>query len=407
MLSLVPCVHLLTSVEIYILDTIQFQLNDEQVGHLTDIRQTLHKAPEASGEEEQTGRFIVEQLERIGADRIVSGLGGYGVIVEFRGIADGPTVMIRCELDGLPIEEISEVPYRSQTPGRGHLCGHDGHMTMVLGVAQLLAAQRPKQGRVVLMFQPAEETGAGAAAVIEDPNFAEFRPDFAFSLHNLPARPLGEVSICQEYANCASRGMQINLRGKSSHAAAPEDGLSPASAISALMDQLAKLGVGGEMNDQFTLSTLTHARLGEPTFGIAPGFGELRVTLRSISDALMEDMIARAQEAVAQATPDLDVAITWHDIFLACVNHPESRDQIIQAAKWIGTPLKELDYPMRWSEDFGRFGLDGAKSAMFFLGSGETQPQLHNPDYDFPDALIPIGAELFITIIEQLLGLTD
>lgn len=378
-------------------------LSDALVAELTQVRQALHKAPEVSGEEEQTARFIVKQLEAIGADQIATGLGGYGVLAEYRGKEDGPTILIRCELDGLPIEEISEVPYRSQTPDRGHLCGHDGHMTMVLGVAHQLAAQRPRRGRVVLMFQPAEETGAGAAAVIADPAFAGFRPDYAFSLHNLPGRPLGEVSICREFANCASRGMQIKLRGKSSHAAVPEDGLSPAVAMAKLMGDLAALGTGGEMNEQFSLSTLTHAQLGEPTFGIAPGFGELRVTLRSISDVLMDDMVARAEAAVAQSCGDLQVTTTWHDVFLACVNDPESRDHIIAAAKQMNNAVRELDYPMRWSEDFGRFGLDGAKSAMFFLGSGELQPQLHNPDYDFPDALIPIGAGLFLTIIAQLL----
>ncbi|MES0868434.1 amidohydrolase [Pseudovibrio sp. SCP19] len=389
------------------LDAAVKALTEDQLEELTKVRQTLHMSPEASGEEEQTARFVVEQLEQIGADRVVSGIGGFGVIAEYQGAADGPTVMIRCELDGLPIEEISEVPYRSQVPGRGHLCGHDGHMVMVLGVAYMLAKYPPQKGRVLLMFQPAEETGAGAPAVIADPKFAEFRPDFAFSLHNLPGRPMGEVSICREYANCASRGMQINLRGKSSHAAAPEDGLSPAAAMATLMGELAALGAGREMNDQFALSTLTHARLGEPTFGIAPGFGELRVTLRSISDALMDDMVARAEQAVASVTKDLEVSISWHDIFLACVNHPESRDHIIKAAMHNGAVLKELDFPMRWSEDFGRFGLDGAKSAMFFLGSGENQPQLHNPDYDFPDELTPIGTAMFTTLIDQLLGLND
>jgi len=389
------------------LDAAVKALTDEQLEELTKVRQTLHMSPAASGEEEQTARFVVEQLKQIGADRVVSGIGGFGVIAEYQGAADGPTVMIRCELDGLPIEEISEVPYCSQVPGRGHLCGHDGHMVMVLGVAHMLAKHPPQKGRVLLMFQPAEETGAGAPAVIADPKFAEFRPDFAFSLHNLPGRPMGEVSICREYANCASRGMRINLRGKSSHAAAPEDGLSPAASMATLMGELAALGAGGEMNDQFALSTLTHARLGEPTFGIAPGFGELRVTLRSISDALMDGMVARAEQAVASAAKDLEVSISWHDIFLACVNHPESRDHIIKAAKYNGAALKELDFPMRWSEHVGRFGFDGAKSAMFFLGSGENQPQLHNPDYDFPDELIPIGTTMFTTLIDQLLGLND
>lgn len=274
-------------------------LSKDQITGLVDIRHALHAVPEIFGEEEKTAEFIKAQLQEIGADRIVTNIGGHGVLAEYNGPAEGPTVMIRCELDGLPIQEISGAAYRSRIAGKGHLCGHDGHMTMVLGLAQLLAEKRPAMGRVILMFQPAEETGAGAASVIADPNFAEFRPDYAYSLHNLPGRPLGEVSICKSAANCASRGMQIELTGKSSHAAAPEDGVSPGPAMSGLMRDLALLGHGGEMTDQFCLSTLTHARLGEPTFGIAPGFGELRVTLRSISDDLMEAMIASAAKSVA------------------------------------------------------------------------------------------------------------
>ncbi|SDR40116.1 amidohydrolase [Pseudovibrio sp. Tun.PSC04-5.I4] len=380
-------------------------LSKHQITDLVDIRHTLHAAPEISGEEEKTAAYIAGQLREIGADRVVSGLGGHGVLAEYKGKAGGPTVMIRCELDGLPIQEISRAAYRSRVEGKGHLCGHDGHMTMVLGIAKMLAEKRPAMGRVILMFQPAEETGAGAVAVIADPKFAEFRPDYAFSLHNLPGRPLGEVSICRSVANCASRGMQIVLTGKSSHAAAPEDGVSPGPALSVLMPELACLGQGGEMNDQFSLSTLTHARLGEPTFGIAPGFGEVRVTLRSISDDLMAAMVANAEKCVAAAATGLEVDISWHDIFLAGVNDPDCRDRIITAARARGAVLRELDYPMRWSEDFGRFGLDGAKSAMFFLGSGEDQPQLHNPDYDFPDEIIPVGTGLFLELIDQLLEL--
>ena len=159
---------------------------------------------------------------------------------EFTGQAPGPTVLLRCELDGLPIREISEHPYRSEIPGKGHLCGHDGHMVCLLGVARVLR-QRPARGRVILLFQPAEETGAGAQAVIEDPRWPELRPDVAFAYHNLPGRPLGEIGLRPGPGNCASRGMQVLLEGKSSHAAAPEDGLSPAAAMATLMTALPQL----------------------------------------------------------------------------------------------------------------------------------------------------------------------
>lgn len=381
-------------------------LNDKQISALIDLRHALHRRPEVSGEEVETAKRIAAELETLGADRIWRNLGGHGVAAEFTGRAEGPTVLFRCELDGLPIHEISERVYRSQIDGRGHLCGHDGHMVSILGVAMALAT-RPAKGRVILLFQPAEETGAGAKAVIEDPRWPELRPDFAFAYHNLPGRPLGEIGLRPGPGNCASRGMQILLEGKSSHAAAPEDGTSPGPAMAALMQGLPKLGTGKIGDNAFSLSTLTHAKLGEPTFGIAPGFGELRVTLRCMTDDRMKALVSNAEALIAQHTQDISVEVLWHDIFYSVTNDAEATDAGRRVAVRQGLSRHEMETPMRWSEDFGRFGTDGAKAAMFYIGAGVTQPQLHNPDYDFPDALIPVVTGLFSGIVDDILGVAS
>lgn len=378
-------------------------LSQAQITRLTSLRRTLHQRPEISGEEAETAARIADELTALGADHIWRGLGGHGVAAEFRGAADGPTVLLRCELDGLPIREVSEIAHKSEIPGKGHLCGHDGHMVSMLGVAMALAA-RPATGRVILLFQPAEETGAGAKAVIEDPRWPEIRPDYAFAYHNVPGRPLGEIGLRPGPGNCASRGMQILLEGKSSHAAAPEDGVSPGPAMAALMHALPKLSTGTIEDDAFALSTLTHAQLGAPTFGIAPGQGELRVTLRCMTDARMEALVAEAMALVAQHVAGLSAEIFWHDIFLSVTNDVEATHIARQAAKRLGHRLHEMPAPMRWSEDFGRIGGTGAKAAMLYVGAGENHPQLHNPDYDFPDALIPIMVDLFSGIIADMLG---
>ncbi|WP_458790811.1 amidohydrolase [Yoonia sp. MH D7] len=367
------------------------------------LRHDLHRQPEISGEEAKTAARIVQELTRAGADQIWQNLGGYGVAAEFRGAKPGPTVLIRCELDGLPIAEESTLPYRSEVEGKGHLCGHDGHMCMVMGVA-LGLAKRPARGRVILLFQPAEETGFGAQAVIDDPRWPVIRPDYAFAYHNVPGRPLGEIGLREGPANCASRGMQILLHGKSSHAAAPEDGVSPGAAIAHLMQHLPALNFGTILDSDFGLSTLTHVRLGAPTFGIAPGEGELRVTLRSMTDKGMESLVAETQTIVETIDERLAVSVHWHDVFSTVVNDAGATDIARQAVRLQELSIHEMDHPMRWSEDFGRFGLDGASATMMFLGAGATQPQLHNPDYDFPDALLPLGAGLFLTIIDQILS---
>lgn len=378
-------------------------LSHTHIAQLTALRHALHRRPEISGEERETAARIMRELEVLGADRIWRDLGGHGVAAEFAGGAPGPTVLLRCELDGLPIREISALAYCSEVEGKGHLCGHDGHMVTMLGVAMHLAL-RPKSGRVILLFQPAEETGAGAQAVIEDPRWPELRPDFAFAYHNLPGRPLGEIGLRPGPANCASRGMQVNFEGKASHAAAPEDGLSPAAAMAALMTELPALSRSRIADDDFSLATLTHAKLGEPTFGIAPAEGELRITLRSMTNARMDAMMAEAQRRVAKQASGLRCEIAWHDVFHSVVNDPRATEIARQAARARGLRIHEMAQPLRWSEDFGRFGDDGAKAALLYVGAGEGHPQLHNPDYDFPDALIPIVTELFCGIVDALLG---
>lgn len=380
-------------------------LTDDQLAHLVALRHNLHETPEVSGQEHGTAERILQELLRAEADEIWTDLGGHGIAASFDGTADGPTVMIRCELDALPIQEVSDLPYRSKTDGKAHLCGHDGHMAMVLGLG-LALAKRPARGRVILLFQPAEETGAGAAAVIADPRWAEIQPDYAFAFHNVPGHPFGQIGLRKGPANCASRGMKISFQGRTSHAAAPENGVSPASVMASLMQTLPTLGGAQTPHSDIALATLTHVSLGEPSFGIAPGVGEMRITLRSQSDTRMEQMIADAKDLLAhslQHDPRLAADLTWHEVFLATTNDADAIDIAADAAGKIGLDSHSMTSPMRWSEDFGRFGIDGAKAALLFLGSGKEHPQLHNPNYDFPDALIPIGVSLFVEIIDQIL----
>lgn len=379
-------------------------LTNRDIVDLVEFRHRLHTSPEISGEEEATARRIVAALEEIGPDRIVTGLGGHGVAAVFDGAEPGPTIMFRCELDALPIEEIGDLPYRSTVPGKGHLCGHDGHMTILTGLARGLARSRPARGRVVLLFQPAEETGAGAAAVIADPRFKEIAPDFAFALHNMPGLPLGSASISPGPANCASRGMRIVLSGKTSHASVPEDGVSPMRAVADLMPALTALGPGGALQSGYRLVTVTHARLGEPAFGIAPGYAEIWATLRTLTDDGMIGLVDRAEALAGEAAGrhGLEVAIDYHDVFHHCENDPGAVGILRAAFDAEAIPHGEAEV-MRASEDFGLFGR-GAKSAMFLFGSGEASPQLHNPDFDFPDALIEPGARIFMRVVRDLLG---
>ncbi|WP_377188213.1 amidohydrolase [Ruegeria meonggei] len=380
-------------------------MTTERLAGLVRLRHALHQIPEVSGNEVKTAAAVANYLRQHSPDQVLIDLGGHGVAAVFDGQAEGPKVLIRCELDGLPIPEHSDKHYRSLHQGRGHLCGHDGHMTMVAALAEGLAAKRPARGRVVLLFQPAEETGKGAAAVISDPAFARISPDYAFSLHNLPGLPVGQVALCSGPANCASRGVRIRLEGKTSHAAAPQDGVSPAGAISRLLPGLEALSSNTDLGPDFAQVTLTHARLGEASFGIAPGQGEVWATLRTVTDARMTQLLADTNDLVVQvgAKEGLQVEVEYDDIFEACTNQNAAVSILQEAGRAAGYPMQMRNDPQRWSEDFGQFGKQ-AKAAMFWLGSGVDQPQLHNPDYDFPDEAIPVGVGIFTAVINGLLN---
>ncbi|MCQ0969969.1 amidohydrolase [Paracoccus sp. TK19116] len=371
---------------------------------LKSLRRELHRFPELSGQEVETARRVVGWLGTCHPDSVITGFGGHGVAAIFDGEDPGPTVMLRAELDALPIIETGQPDHRSLIDGKAHLCGHDGHTAILCGLAAMLGEERPAKGRVVLLFQPAEEDGSGAAAVIDDPRYLEIAPDFAFSIHNMPGVPLGHARIAPGAMNCASRGLRIGLQGRTAHASMPETGLSPAPALAALIPALTALSRGADVADaEFRLATITHAHLGAPAFGIAPGDAELWVTLRSRDDSGMDGLLIDAQAAIARHARELTVSLSQHDIFLACSNDDEATQIFRKAFEAEGIVHDSSDLPMRASEDFGRFGLAGTRSAMALLGSGEI-PALHNPDYDFPDALIPVGMRLFRRLVSDILG---
>ncbi len=387
---------------------------------LEDVRRALHRQPEVSGRERRTSEVISAALSELAPDQVWTGLGprdeatkGYGVAASFEGGEAGATVLFRAELDALPIQEVGGREHGSEIPGVAHLCGHDGHMTILLGLARRLAEQRPRRGRVVVLFQPAEETGEGARAVVRDPRFQEFQPDHAFALHNLPGSPLGEIVLREGTFNCASRGFVARLAGRTSHAAHPEDGLSPAAAMCELTMAITTLHGHESLTEAalghapgLTLSTLIHARLGEVAFGTAPGEAFVMATLRAEYDAQMErlsELAVRTAVRIAEAH-GLSLETRWQDEFAASVNSRDASERIAASAEAAGFRLRTLASPFRWSEDFGSLRECGANVAMFGIGAGESHPQLHAPDYDFPDALIERGVEMFCRIADGLLG---
>lgn len=370
---------------------------------LIQLRQDLHRHPELSGKEEATAQRLRAYLQKYMPDQLLTRLGsGTGMAAIFKGAKDGPTLMFRADMDALPIAENEKSSYSSQTKGVSHKCGHDGHMAMVAGLAPLLHRHPLRQGKVVLLMQPAEETGQGAKDLLEDKQFLNIKPDFIFGLHNLPSYPLGQV-VLKEGAFCAaSQGVRVRLTGKASHAAEPDKGLSPATGLAKLLQRLPLLPRELPHKDLLLL-TLTHAQLGEATFGTSPGEAVLQATLRANQQTEMDLLVAAVEEELKAVAHQegLELHYTYHEIFAGTYNGKTASALLQQAAEKTGMSVHIKEEPFRWSEDFGYYN-QLAPAGFFGLGAGTDQPNLHNPAYDFPDALIPFGLRMYWSLIDGI-----
>ncbi len=370
---------------------------------LIKLRRNLHKQPELSGKEHETSLRIKQFLSAYEPDEVIEHIGGYGLAACFYGKEKGPSVLFRCELDALPIQEVNKVSYASKNKGVAHVCGHDGHMSILSGLAAFISQNRPTKGKVILLFQPAEETGQGAYLVTQDKRFdSKLKTDYAFALHNIPGVPLGKVVWKPDTFASASRGFIARLHGKTSHAGEPENGKSPALAMANIIQTIEGLPKN-ESFKQFTLTTVIHAILGERAFGTTPGEGVVMATLRSWLDEDMKTLTAKAEDSVKDNCQQFDLTneIEYVEDFPAAVNHPEALKIFRKVLDTLKVEQEELKEPYRWSEDFAHFG-KYAKAVLFGLGSGKLQPQLHNPDYDFPDQLIEKGVEIFASLYQEI-----
>ncbi|MFH1000148.1 MAG: amidohydrolase [Bacteroidota bacterium] len=366
------------------------------------FRQELHQFPELSNLEKMTSEKIKDYIQKFKPDLVIDEIGGNGIAFVFNGKTEGKTIMFRCELDALPITEKNDLPYSSVFNGTAHLCGHDGHMAIMAGLAEKLSQEPPKKGKVVLLFQPAEETGEGAERVINDIKFKAIAPDYIFGLHNLPGFEKNSIIISKKHFASASKGMIIQLYGKTSHAAEPENGNSPAMAVSALLKGLTFLPANIHNLKNFALITVIHARLGEKAFGTSPGYAEVMATLRAFEDQDMKNLCLRAEELVntEKTKEKLETKISYTEDFPALINNTECAEIINKIARNNKYNVIEIESSFKWSEDFAHFTRQ-YKGAFFGVGAGIEHPQLHNPDYNFNDDILATGINMLDGLYKQ------
>lgn len=372
------------------------------IDELTKLRHTIHSEAEVSGSEDNTSTIIKEFLEDTSPDKLQENVGGNGLLATYNFSEGGPHILVRCELDALPIQDVNDLEYQSKNEGVGHKCGHDGHMAILCGVARLLQERPFDAGAVTLLFQPAEETGQGAAKVVEDPKFQELSFDHCIALHNLPGYEKHKIIARNDIFAAASVGIIVNFEGSTSHAAHPEEGKSPALAMAQTVEAFSAVPQFYSPLEKAAKVTVINTNLGERAFGTSPGQATVMATLRAYDQQVLEDLKEQCKkiaEHTAQ-TYDLSISHEWVEEFPSTVNNSETVEQVRAAADEQGLEILNKEYPFSWSEDFGHITAQ-IPGAMFGLGSGKEQPALHAQDYDFPDEIIPTGIAMFMQIITQ------
>jgi hippurate hydrolase len=366
-------------------------------------RRRIHENPELGYEEVETAAFVTEKLRTFGVDDIVTGMGKTGVVAVIKGrkTASGKVVGIRADMDALPINEATNVAYKSKTPGKMHACGHDGHTAMLLGAAKYLAETRNFDGTAVMIFQPAEEGGGGGEAMIKDGLVERFGIHEVYGLHNMPGIPIGEFAIRTGPAMAAADRFDITIEGKGGHAARPHDCVDPVVAASQLV--LALQTIASRTADPLdsVVVSVCDVKAGD-AYNVIPQTATLRGTVRTLlkdTRATAERRIKEIAAGIGQAS-GCRIAVEYHLGYPVTVNHP---DQTEFAAKVAGSIVGQgkVDrnvLPLMGAEDFS-YMLEERPGAYIFMGNGDTAG-VHHPAYDFNDAAIPYGVSYLAKVAE-------
>ena len=371
-------------------------------------RHSLHRKPELGFQEQGTAAFVSAQLEALGLT-VHGGIGGTGLVASLR-CGDGSGVIgLRGDMDALAMTETGTPAHASEHPGCMHGCGHDGHMAMVLGAAALLTARRDFNGTVRFIFQPAEEHGRGAKAMMADGLFERFPVDAIFGLHNMPGLPLGHFAGRAGGIMAAEDNFEIRITGRGGHAARPHMGVDPLVVAAQIILGLQTI-VSRSVDPSATAVVSCTEIESDGIRNAIPTTVVLKGDTRSYDPAVQALLEARMRslcEGIA-AAQGASVTVSYTHEFAPTVNWAEQTAQALRAAEAVvgGDKVDSAVAPMMISEDFGAF-LEAVPGAFLFLGAGEDALPLHNSAYDFNDALLPLGAEYFATLARQLLPVEE
>jgi hippurate hydrolase len=371
---------------------------------LVAIRRDLHAHPEIGFQERRTSGIVAEKLSAWGVE-VFRGIGKTGVVGLLRGRGEGRRIGLRADMDALPMDEETNLPYRSTSPGRFHGCGHDGHTTMLLGAARYLAETRNFDGTVLFIFQPAEEGLGGARAMIADGLFERFPCDEIYALHNSPDGPQGGISLHSGPMMAAADFFDIRITGRGAHGAYPQQANDPTVIAVTLAQTMQSIVSRNTDPAHPAVVSITQIHAGS-AYNVIPETAHLAGTVRTFDDGTRELIRARIRALAAgiAASFSASVEVDIRDIFTVLENHEaQTRAAAEAAGEIVGeTRINMQAAPKMASEDFADM-LRAVPGAYFWLGQ-TPGPALHNPSYVFDDEILPIGASLLARIAERQLA---
>ncbi|SFC08293.1 M20 aminoacylase family protein [Tropicimonas isoalkanivorans] len=369
-------------------------------------RHDFHRHPELLFDTHRTAETVAGKLRAFGCDEVETGIGGPGVVGVIRGrqTGSGKVIGLRADMDALPIEEDTGVPYASQTPGVMHACGHDGHTAMLLGAAQYLAETRNFDGTVAVIFQPAEEGGAGGREMCRDGLMERFGIQEVYGMHNWPGLPLGSFAIRPGPFFAATDTFDIVFRGRGGHAAKPHETVDPV--VMASHAVVAIQGIVARNADpvENLVVSVTSVETSSKAYNVIPQEVRLKGTTRSLMPAV-QDLAERRLGEIAQGTAALfggTAEVSYRRNYPVMVNSEVQTAFAAEVARSVAGACAEAPLVMG-GEDFA-FMLQERPGAYILLGNGDTA-SVHHPQYDFNDAAIPAGCSWWVEIAEARMPL--
>lgn len=369
---------------------------------MTAWRHDLHAHPEFGFEEQRTAKFVANTLRKLGIE-VAEGIGGTGVVGTLKRGTSNRAIALRADMDALRITEATGVPWASTRMGTMHACGHDGHTSMLLGAARILAKDGGFDGTIRFIFQPAEEWGRGALAMLKDGLMERFPFEEAYGLHNMPGLPVGHVETRAGALMAAEDNFEIVIRGKGGHAARPQWGREALVPACALVMDLQTI-VSRRVSPADVAVVSVTELLTDGTRNALPGFsrvlGDARSFRPEVSAKIEEEMRRIAAGIALQYAVETEVNYTRE--FVPCINDAVLTSEVLAAAAGVSSQTSAECEPMTASEDFAQF-LTHVPGCFLFIGNGETSAPLHHPGYDFNDKALLHGAQIHAAIARRRL----